>query len=148
MERASLQNVEKIKFVCGLSKCIEGILSKQERNLWRFCKEKGETLWDPQKGGSYSVFNTQPVSYEIISYCVGNVQYLPALCYKYRCGTDRWRDLVAEESQKRVYTSQTIEYQPHGAGRTLSPWSPEQNKMLDSWNTLNTPKDYFFIFFK
>lgn len=92
------------------------------------------------------MLNTQPVSNEIISYCVGNVQYLPALCYKYRCGTDRWRDLVAEESQKRVYTSQTIEYQPHGAGRALSPWSPEQNKMLDSWNTLNTPKDYFSYF--
>lgn len=59
-----------IKFVCGLSKCIEGILSKRKRNQWRFCKEKGENLCDPQKGRSYSVFqHTASLEWDHIIMC-------------------------------------------------------------------------------
>lgn len=143
MENARRLTTDGRRFVHGLSKCIQETLNEREKNPWKFCKEKGETLWDPQKGGSYSVFNIRPLSNEIISYCVGDVQHLPALYHKYRCDTVRWNTLIAEESQKRVIASQTAEYQPHGAGRALSPWSPDQNKMLDSWSPLNMQKDYF-----
>ncbi len=34
-------------------------------------------------------------------------------------------------------------YLPYGTGRALSPWSPDQNKMLDSWTEVNPRKDYF-----
>jgi exonuclease 3'-5' domain-containing protein 1 len=143
MESATRPTTERRKFLSGLSKCIVDVLHGRERNQWTICKEKGDNLWNPENGGSYSVFNARPLSNEIASYCVGDVQHLPALYQKYRCGTNRWTDLIAEESQKRVSASQESEYQPDGAGRALSPWSAEQNKMLDSWSEVPKPRDYF-----
>ncbi|KAH8809264.1 hypothetical protein F5884DRAFT_398396 [Xylogone sp. PMI_703] len=63
------------------------------------------------------------VFFDVISYCVGDVQYLPELWSKFRWKTNRWRDLVNEETKKRVEASQKPEYQPHGPDRTLTPWS-------------------------
>lgn len=57
----------------------------------------------------------------------------------------RWRDLVNEESKKRVATSQKPEYQPHGLDRALAPWTEDQNRTLDRWNYV--PRDYFDEFF-
>lgn len=134
MESATRSTTNSRKFVRGLAKCIEEVLQGQEKEQWRLCKDNGERLWCPEKGGSYNVFNIRPLSDEIVAYCVGDVKCLPALYQKFNDGTDRWRDLVAHESQNRVFVSQQAEYLPDGAGRALSPWSPEQNKMLDSWH--------------
>ncbi|KAI0113633.1 ribonuclease H-like domain-containing protein [Nemania sp. FL0031] len=137
MESACRPTTARRRYICGLSTCTEEILDGRERNQWKLDKENGERLWNPQKGGSYSVFDTRPLSHEIMSYCVGDVQYLPRLYRKWRLETVRWRDLVAQESQKRVSASQAASYQPNGAGRTVSPWSPQQNRMLDSWSEVN-----------
>ncbi|KND87658.1 hypothetical protein TOPH_07699 [Tolypocladium ophioglossoides CBS 100239] len=137
MESARQPTTNSRRFVCGLSKCIEAVLTGQERDRWKLCKDKGDRLWNPQKGGSYAVFTTRPLSDEIIAYCAGDVQCLPALYRKFRLGTVRWQNLIAEESQNRVSASQKAEYQPHGAGRTLSPWSLAQNRALDSWSEVN-----------
>ncbi|KAJ5318316.1 hypothetical protein N7476_004736 [Penicillium atrosanguineum] len=143
MESAARPTTKSRKFLNSLSRCIEDVLKGRERDQWELSKERGDGLWNPEKGGSYRVFNTRPLSNEISSYCVGDIQHLPALYHKYHLATGRWGKLIAEESQKRVSESQTIKYNPHGEGRTLSPWSAEQNKTLDSWSEVPKPKDYF-----
>ncbi|KAJ2988538.1 hypothetical protein NUW58_g3921 [Xylaria curta] len=143
MQSACQPTTHSRRFISGLSKCIGNLLRGRKLDQWKLDKENGERLWNPQKGGSYTVFNTRPPSKEILSYCAGEVQYLSAMYRMYRRGTERWGDLVAQESQKRVFASQTVSYQPHGAGRTLSPWSLEQNIMLDSWSEVNPSVDYF-----
>ena len=52
------------------------------------------------------------------------------------------RDLVNKETKKHVEASQKPEYQPHGPGRTLAPWSEDQNKTLDKLNYV-PPRNYF-----
>ncbi|KAJ5802044.1 uncharacterized protein N7503_004494 [Penicillium pulvis] len=143
MESAAQPTTSDRKFLNELSRCIEDLLCGPEKQEWMRCKERSDDLWNPAKGGSYSVFNARPLSNEIFSYCVGDVQHLPALYHKYRCGTDRWQKLIAEESQKRVSESQQVDYNPQGEGRALSPWSAEQNTMLDFWSEVPKPKDYF-----
>ncbi|KAL3474069.1 ribonuclease H-like domain-containing protein [Aspergillus californicus] len=146
MESARRLNTHGRRYLAGLSKCIEEApfaFNKRERDEWRVCKATGEALWNPRKGGSYSVFEAWPLSDDIIKYCVGDVQYLPMLYYKYRCQTVRWNNLIAEASQTRVYLSQTADYQPNGPGRALSPWNAEQNQLLDEWNAPPPVTDYF-----
>ncbi|KAL2869486.1 ribonuclease H-like domain-containing protein [Aspergillus lucknowensis] len=140
MENACRQHTAGRRYISGLSTCIEGIPSRDDKARWRRCKEKGEALWNPQKGGSYSVFNKRPLPSDIVAYCVGDVRYLPMLYFKYRRGTEPWNKLIAEESQRRVSASHSAEYRPDGPERTLSPWSAEQNRQLDLWNA---PRDYF-----
>jgi exonuclease 3'-5' domain-containing protein 1 len=77
-----------------------------------------------------------------MSYCVGDVQYLPKLWDRFRWKTNRWRDLVNDETKKHVAASQKPEYQPHGRDKTLAPWSEDQNRTLDEWNYV-PPRDYF-----
>ncbi|KAL7903800.1 ribonuclease H-like domain-containing protein [Trichoderma velutinum] len=50
--------------VSGLSKCIEkdAPLSIHERRSWIQIKEKGQQLFNPDKGGSFEVFNERPRS--------------------------------------------------------------------------------------
>jgi len=65
------------------------------------------------------------------------------------CGADSGgkpigkRDLVNEETKKRVEASQKPDYQPHGPDRTLAPWGEGQNRNLDEWNYVPPPRDYF-----
>jgi hypothetical protein len=100
-------------------------------------------LFKPEYGGSYKVFEQRPIPNDIISYCVGDVQYLPKLWSRFRSNTDRWRDVVNKETRKRVEASQKPEYQPHGPGRTLAPWSEDQNRTWDKWNNVPPPRNYF-----
>lgn len=46
---------------------------------------------------------------------------------------------MGEESRKRVMTSQSPEYQPHGSHKSLSPWSKEHNKLLNEWSSDVSP---------
>ncbi|KAH6714495.1 hypothetical protein BKA61DRAFT_643391 [Leptodontidium sp. MPI-SDFR-AT-0119] len=48
----------------------------------------------------------------------------------FRWKTNRWRDLVNEETKKRVEA-------------TLAPWSEDQNRTLDKWNYVPPPCDNF-----
>lgn len=147
MESACRPTTQSRRFLFGLGKCIEEVtvMNRQERDQWRLCKETGERLWNPEKGGSHNVFNKRPISIEILAYCVGDVEYLPALYEKFRVGTGRWDDLVTQESQNRVHASEQAGYLPHGPGRAMSPWSPVQNKLLDSWMEVKCTKRLFWV---
>lgn len=133
MESASRTTTYQRRLVSGLSKCIEGTLTGQEKMQWKRSKDDGEKLWNPDKGGSYSVFDIRPLSAEVLAYCVGDVQYLPRLYRKYKKGTERWNELVAQASQSRVFASQQPGYLPNGRPKALSSWTAEQNKLLDFW---------------
>ncbi|TAQ88894.1 hypothetical protein B7494_g2777 [Chlorociboria aeruginascens] len=143
MESATRTTTSSRKYLNGLAKCVEqGVLYGSELRSWKLAKEEGGRLFKPEYGGSYKVFEQRPMPDEIISYCVGDVQYLPKLWRKFRSNTHRWRDLVNEETKKRVEASQKPEYQPHGPDRTFAPWSEDQNRTLDGWNYV-PPRDYF-----
>lgn len=135
------------RFLSGLAKCMEDVpMSPREKQQWKQSKESGENLWKPEKGGSYDVFNERPLRKEIQAYCVCDVEHLPALYRKHRAGTDRWMDLIKQETQKRVDESQKPGCQPKGRDRALSPWSAQQNAMLNSWSEVPKPRpqmDYF-----
>jgi exonuclease 3'-5' domain-containing protein 1 len=142
MESATRTTTGSRKYLNGLTKCIESYVP-QESGLasWKQAKEKGERLFMAKHGGSYEIFNQRPIPDDIILYCVGDVQYLPTLWDRFQRNTNRWRDLVSEETRKRVAASQQPEYQPRGRDRTLAPWSDHQNRTLDGWNYVPPPRD-------
>ncbi|KAF1834759.1 hypothetical protein BDW02DRAFT_321722 [Decorospora gaudefroyi] len=148
MESATRKTTASRKFLNSLTKCIENNLltSLGGKGLasWKLAKKKGERLFKAEHGGSYDVFNQRPIPEDISSYCIGDVQYLPEL--RDRFCTQRaygWRDLVGEESKKRVAMSQRSDYQPHGPDRAIAPWSKEQNTLLDQWECVPPPCDDF-----
>ena len=143
MESAKRTNTTSRKYLNGLAKCIEQDMPyDSDLTSWKLAKEKGGRLFKAEFGGSYKVFEQRPIPNEIISYCVGDVQYLPRLWSKFRSSTIECRDLVKKETKKRVEASQKPEYQPHGSGRTLAPWSQDQNRALDEWNNILPPANF------
>ncbi|KAK3173815.1 hypothetical protein OEA41_007147 [Lepraria neglecta] len=128
MESATRRTTQSRKFLSSLAKCVENnlLMSFGGSGLasWKLAKEKGERLFKSEHGGSY--------------------ECLPELRDRF-WGTRafRWRDLVKEESKKRVAASQRSEYQPHGRDRAIASWSEDQNRTLDQWNYVPPPRDYF-----
>lgn len=143
MESAKRQTTASRKYISSLNKCIESILWGPERDTWRRCKANGEKAWNPSQGGSYAAFTTRPLPQDITAYCAGDVQWLPKLYFTYNCGTTRWQELVARQSQLRVAQSHRAGYEPYGADRARSPWTAAENKLLDSWAEVNPVNDYF-----
>lgn len=143
MESATRTTTRSRKYLNGLAKCVEQCAPYEiDRASWKLAKEKGERLFKAEHGGSYEVFNLRPIPDDIVSYCVGDVQCLPKLWNKFRYSTNRWRDVVNDETKKRVAVSQKPEYQPHGPNRTLAPWNEDQNRTLDEWNYVPPPRDF------
>ncbi|KAH0562357.1 hypothetical protein GP486_002948 [Trichoglossum hirsutum] len=137
MESATRKTTESRRLLGSLAKCVEknALIGGSDLASWTLAKEKGERLFKPEHGGSHEVFNQRPIPKDIISYCVGDVQYLPELRDRFwKTQTFEWRDLVDEESTKRVAASQKPEYQPHNPDKALAPWSEDQNRTLDRWN--------------
>ncbi|KAI1747193.1 ribonuclease H-like domain-containing protein [Xylaria castorea] len=134
MESATRTSTGPRKFLNGLAKCIENdvLYDGGDVTSWKLAKEKGERLFKAEHGGSYEIFNRRPIPDDIISYCVGDVQYLPTLWRRFRLKTNSWRDLVNDETKKRVAASQKQVLQPNHPQRTLSPWSEDQNRTLDN----------------
>jgi exonuclease 3'-5' domain-containing protein 1 len=87
MESAARKTTASRKFLNGLAKCIESntpiSFGHRELASWKLAKEKGERLFKADSGGSYDVFNQRPIPEDILSYCVGDVQYLPKLRDKF-----------------------------------------------------------------
>jgi exonuclease 3'-5' domain-containing protein 1 len=101
MESATRKTTASRKFLSGLSKCVESnvFAFSSVRGLvdWKLAKEKGEHLFKVEHGGSYDVFNQRPISGDIVSYCVGDVQYLPSLRERFwPLRATLWQDLVSE----------------------------------------------------
>ncbi|KAI1515914.1 3'-5' exonuclease [Pyrenophora tritici-repentis] len=87
MESATRKTIVSLKFLSGLAKCVETYqpISYGSGGLanWKRAKEKGERLFKAGHGGSYDVFNQRQIPEDIISYCVGDVQYLPELLNRF-----------------------------------------------------------------
>ena len=147
MESATRNTTASRKSLNGLAKCIEtNILvsfGSRGRDGWKLAKQKGERLFKAEYGGSYGVFNQRPIPEDVVSYCVGDVQYLPELRNTFWTWRSRiWQELVCEETKKRVAASQTADYRPYGQDRSLAPWSKEQNVKLDQWNYVPPATNY------
>lgn len=144
MDSAARPRTEQRRLLSGLAKCMQFVpLTNAQKNEWTLCKERGDRVWNPDKGGSYSAFNKRPLPAEILRYCAGDVAYLPAMYKKYASKSTRWRNFVFEASQKRVVESQGVVVQPEGRERALSPWTAEEHRMLDSWTEVNPRRSYF-----
>ena len=59
------------QYVNGLARCIEHYVSPP--NTWKEVKEAGNRLFAPEKGGSYTVFETRPLDPRILAYCAQDV---------------------------------------------------------------------------
>jgi exonuclease 3'-5' domain-containing protein 1 len=149
MESATRKTTASRRLLNGLAKCVEGnLLGESELESWKLAKKKGEQAFKAEHGGSYDVFNQRPIPKDISSYCVSDVQYLPELRNRfYTRQAYRWRDLVDEESKKRVAESQGSDYQPHGQDKAMAPWSEEQNTVLDQWHYVPSRGNSFDGFF-
>ncbi|KAK8045474.1 hypothetical protein PG993_005498 [Apiospora rasikravindrae] len=112
--------------ISGLRKCMERVLSVREKAEWDSAKAAGKDLFAPDAGGSFEVFNVRPLRPEIISYCVGDVYYLPRLRKAHwNKLSEEWREKVMSETKARIVESQQELYQPHAATNTRGPWEAE-----------------------
>lgn len=117
------------KYLKGLATCIQyhaPIPLYPAVHHWILAKQKGDRLFNPSLGGSYEVFNENPLSEDIKSYCSGDVRYLPILRNLYWDKLKQinfWKQRVIEETRLRVIESQSPTYQPRGGHKTLGPWT-------------------------
>ncbi len=126
MENASRSGpISNKKWLQGLAKCItkDVPITQQEKEICKKIKDKGRRLFAPERGGAYAVFNERPLREEIKDYCVQDVQFLPKLCEIYRNRLNStWKIRVEIETLKRVQSSQSPTYLPHGNQQALGPW--------------------------
>lgn len=110
--------------VNGLAKCIErdAGLTQNERSGWKTTKEKGATLFAPERGGSYQVFNDRPLSEAILKYCIQDVQFLPRLWSTYKTRlTPFWEARVLGATEERILLSKAPGFNGQGRHMALAP---------------------------
>ncbi|RMY26242.1 hypothetical protein D0867_00177 [Hortaea werneckii] len=108
----------------GLAACIEQeqALAEAGAYKWKSTKEEGTKLFNPKLGGSYEVFNVRPLPQTLLDYCIGDVQYLPALSDIYQCRiNDYWKEQVRVETERRLTESREPNYQPKGKKKIFGP---------------------------
>ncbi|KAF8853483.1 hypothetical protein BDZ45DRAFT_677608 [Acephala macrosclerotiorum] len=119
------------RLVSGLARCIaqDANLTIQQKKQWEEVKKTGSSMFAPEKGGSYAVFNARPLKEEIVLYCVQDVTFLPTLfrVYTMRLASrgremGEWKGKIERETVERVRSSQMVGYQPHGKHKALGPW--------------------------
>lgn len=112
------------RFVNGLAKCIErdANLSWAEKSRWRMAKEKGRKLFAPELGGNYQVFNVRPLTEDIMTYCVQDVQFLPRLWSHYRLKlTPFWKAKIEKATRDRIALSKSHDFSAKGQHMALAP---------------------------
>lgn len=110
----------------GLAKCIEvdAQLSPEASAAWKATKQRGVSLFAPEHGGSYEVFNSRPILQDIVDYCTQDVVYLPLLWNIYtRKISAGWMKKVQDATCERIRESHTALYEPHDRNKSLSPWA-------------------------
>lgn len=115
------------QYLNGLGKCIEydAQLTDEAIKIWKATKEKGLALFDPERGGSYEIFNTRPLPDDIVRYCAQDVVHLPLLWNTYKKKlSEAWAAKVEKETLARLKMSKEASYDPHGKNKALSPWPP------------------------
>lgn len=85
------------KFLHGLAKALSesGVVSDKDLAKVDKLKSEGKKLFAPEKGGSYDVWETRPLSPALVAYCVVDVHYLFAL-------KEKWVGSMADEALKEV----------------------------------------------
>ncbi|KAL3264391.1 hypothetical protein ABHI18_000799 [Aspergillus niger] len=124
-------------YLAGLAKCIsrDAPMTPSEKASWRATKERGKTLFSPQHGGSYKVFNARPLSREVVEYCVQDVQFLPRLWQTYsRALNPTLRQKVQAEVRNRIVLSQSPQFNGKGINMVLAPQISEtKTECPSSW---------------
>lgn len=116
------------KYVAGLAKCIErhSPMSGLTKAEWKRRKDEVSKLFDPRKGGSYSVFNERPMAPEVRDYCAADVAHLPGLYnYYQRIMTPAWRARVQNATNDRIRLSREPEYDGQASTKVLGPWAED-----------------------
>jgi exonuclease 3'-5' domain-containing protein 1 len=137
----TLRNYPK-DFVAGLAKCVEKdlVLSEANKQKWRHVKERGSQLYDPNKGGSYEVFDERPLHPEIVQYCVQDVELLPELWAIYGAklrspSNGFWRSMVREATKRRIKDSQHPGYNGQAKSKVCGPWDSHNiHDATEDWN--------------
>lgn len=114
------------KHAKGLAKCIErdAPITTLEIRSWKESKEKGLKLFEPERGGSYEIFNLRPLPNDVLDYCVQDVRFLPKLWRHYHQKMSPfWEKMVATEVTNRIMFSQTATYYGKGKWKALAPVS-------------------------
>jgi exonuclease 3'-5' domain-containing protein 1 len=114
------------RFLKGLAKSIaEGSgLGYQQIREWQASKELGHDMFDPNKGGSYEVFNHRPLDGAIVEYCARDVLLLPVLLQVYACrlkGRGGLAQNIQLEAEYRVALSQRADFNGRGQHMALGP---------------------------
>ena len=111
------------KYVNGLSRSIESYVHPPRD--WKVIKEAGVALFAPEKGGSYTVFETRPMDPRISSYCAQDVAQLfkleEALRRSLGLWGSNWENRVIAGSTKRVNQARSLVYEGQGKHRALAP---------------------------
>ncbi|KAK3614951.1 hypothetical protein LTR22_027616 [Elasticomyces elasticus] len=136
MELAS-RNFSK-KHVNGLAKCIErdSTITFVERRRWQVVKDNGKQLFDPQRVGSYAVFDQRPLSKDILVYCTQDVTFMPHLRDVYRSKLcDAWWRKIETETDGRIQLSQNPMFRGKGQHMAQGPpawlsWHPTAAERL------------------
>lgn len=129
MENASRSPGSSKQLLNGLKRCIKYdlYLSHPDSNAWNAAKRLGKKSMN---------FNERPLPEEVKDYCVGDVRYMPRLWQLYwRKLDEEWKQMVAEETEKRVQLSQSPDYEPHGQHKVLGPWGELSSGELSTPST-------------
>ena len=116
--------------LAGLGKCIEqdAKLKGEELEQWKATKETGLSLFAPERGGSYDVFDHRPLSEDIKAYCAQDVTYLPVLWHIYTKNLNAsWAAKARKETRARLEKSKDASYDPHSKDKAFSPWPPRNH---------------------
>ncbi|KAL8804887.1 MAG: hypothetical protein Q9182_002289 [Xanthomendoza sp. 2 TL-2023] len=114
------------KFVNSLERCVEkdAGLTVHQLQQWSSATNKGLDLFDPQRGGSYEVFNIRPLSAEVRDYCVQVVAILPSLWAVYHPKmTGAVVQKVEAATKDWVLKSQSENFNAADPGMKLGPWN-------------------------
>ena len=125
MENAT-RSAKNTRHVSGLVRCIErdASMSCSQKQSWTSMKESGKRLFDPERGGTYAIFNQRPLTWQIQKYCIQDVLVLPILWNHYSKKLNEiWRGRVSAETRSRITASQSPSYNGKGQHMALAPWS-------------------------
>ncbi|KAF9731452.1 3'-5' exonuclease [Paraphaeosphaeria minitans] len=127
--------------VNGLARCLRfglvGILTPLQRSQIDTIKNRGSELFDPDKGGSFEVFNQRPLDPVIEKYCMQDVIFLPHLWLRYnkKLWVPFWKFVVASETKKRLEESRSAGYIPQDKKKALG-WTWDDLRQQEmKWNS-------------
>jgi exonuclease 3'-5' domain-containing protein 1 len=111
------------KLLNGLGRSIENYVAPSRD--WSRVKDEGIALFDPKRGGSYSVFEQRPLDPRILSYCAQDVSLIfmleAALKRSFGPWGSNWLSRVTVASTRRVSEARSVVYAGKGRHRALAP---------------------------